>query len=321
VTSIFVTGGSGVVGSALVRELVARGTPPRALARTDTSAAKLEALGATPVLGDVLSDLERSLEGAELVFHVAGVNEMCPSDPDHMYRVNVEGTRNVMRAARKVGVGRLVYTSSAATIGEAPGTVGTEDSPHRGWFLSHYERSKHLAERVAFEEAGDLDLVVVNPSSVQGPGRATGTGKLILDLLRGRLPALVETRLSVVDIDDCTRGHLLAAERGRKGERYLLNSFTLPIREAVALLEGAVGRSLGVRYLPGWVATTGAAALEAAFRLMRRKPPVCREMVRTLLHGHAYDGSKATRELGLEYTPPEVTIRRLVDWFRAEGLL
>jgi dihydroflavonol-4-reductase len=149
-----------------------------------------------------------------------------------MYRANVDGTRNVIRAAQARGVRRIVYTSSAIVLGEEKGTVGSETSPHRGRHLSHYERSKFEAERVAFAEARDVELVVVNPSSVQGPGRATGTGGLILDVVNGKLPLMVDSTLSVIDIDDCARGHTLAEERGEPGRRYVLNGFSVSVREA-----------------------------------------------------------------------------------------
>ncbi|MDH3517953.1 MAG: hypothetical protein OEM66_03415, partial [Acidimicrobiia bacterium] len=161
----------------------------------------------------------------------------------------------------------------------------------------------------------------VNPSSVQGPGRATGTGKLILDLVNGKLPFLVDTRISIVDITDCARGHVLAAEKGEAGRRYILNSFTIEMREAVAVLEGVLGRSLPVRYLPGWVAAGASAPVEWGARLVRRRPTVCREMVRTMRHGHSYDGSRAVRELGLDYTTAESLMTRLIGWFRQEGLV
>jgi dihydroflavonol-4-reductase len=264
--------------------------------------------------------LDGAVAGAGVVFHVAGVNAMCVSDPGPMLRANVEGSLNVVRAARSAGVGRLVYTSSAAALGEKRGTVGSETSPHRGWYLSQYERSKHLAEQAVMAEPG-MEIVTVNPSSVQGPGRATGTGKLILDLVRGKLPALVETQISIVDIDDCARGHLLAATLGKAGERYVLNSFTIGVVDAVAILEAQLERHIGLRLVPGWVASAGAMTVAAASRLLRRDPPVCREMIRTMLHGHAYDGSKAKRELGLEYSDPEEMLRRLVSWFRSEGLI
>ena len=321
--SIVVTGGSGVVGIALVRRLVADGDAVSVLCRSEQAADVVRSLGAEPVAGDILdlTSLREAFGGADLIFHVAGLNTMCPDDPGALERVNVVGSQNVVRAAEVAGCRRVVYTSSAATIGEPAGTVGTEETPHRGWYLSAYERSKHLAEQAVFGMTTDVEVVAVNPSSVQGPGRATGTGALILDLLAGRLPGLVDTRLSIVDIDDCARGHLAAAVRGVPGERYLLNSFTMTMREAVEVLEGVVGRPVAVRWLPGWAAMAGATVVESAARLKRRPPKVCREMVRTLRHGHAYDGSRAEHELAVEYSTPQATLSRLVDWFRAEGLL
>ncbi|MDH4309164.1 MAG: NAD-dependent epimerase/dehydratase family protein, partial [Acidimicrobiia bacterium] len=292
--TILVTGGSGVVGSALVRHLVEGDDGVRTLSRSETSDSVLRAMGSEPVRGDILdrSALEAAMEGVALVYHVAGVNSMCVKDPAPMLEANIEGSLNVLAAARSAGVQRLVYTSSAATLGEARGEVGTERSVHRGWYLSDYERSKHLAEEAVLAQKG-VDVVCVNPSSVQGPGRASGTGKIILDLVRGKLPFLVDTRVSIVDIDDCARGHIAAAERGVPGQRYLLNSFTVTMTEAVDLLEHQLGRQLSVRFLPGWVASAGAAGAEWAARMRRRQPSVCREMVRTMRHGHAYDGSRA----------------------------
>jgi dihydroflavonol-4-reductase len=161
----------------------------------------------------------------------------------------------------------------------------------------------------------------VNPSSVQGPGRASGTGKLILDVMRGKLPFLVESTISIVDIDDCARGHLLAADRGSPGERYLLSGVSLTIHEALALLTRVSGLSLNPRFLPGSVVAALAGGIELGARALRRRPPVCREMARVLRHGHHFDGTRATRDLGLVYTPAEDTVRRAIDWFRAQGLL
>lgn len=140
-------------------------------------------------------------------------------------------------------------------------------------------------------------------------------------MLNGRLPFLVDTRVSIVDIEDCARGHLLAAERGAAGERYLLSGASFAIAEVLDLLGEVTGRSLRPRFLPGWAATVGAGAVELAARVAGRRPPVCREMLRVLRAGHVYDGSRANRELGLEYTPLEVTIRRTLEWFRQQGLL
>ena len=294
-----------------------------ALSRSEASDAALASAGARPARGDILDRdaLSTAMDGAEVVYHLAGVNSFCLADPEPMLRANVEGSRAVVAACKSAGVRRLVYTSSAATLGEREGTTGSEESEHRGRYLSNYERSKHLAEEAVMRERGDLDVVSVNPSSVQGPGRATGTGKLILDVIGGRLPALVDTRLSIVDIDDCARGHLLAEKHGQSGRRYILNGFTLDMRDAVVLLERVLGRSISVRFVPGWVASAGAGAMEVVGRFTGQKPKFCREMVRTMLHGHTYDGSRATRELGLEYTPAERTLARLIEWARGAGLI
>ncbi len=318
---VFLTGGSGVVGAAVLRHLVNAGEEVRALSRSGSSDQGIERLGGTPVRGDVFSDLSGAMAGCEVVYHVAGVNEMCSTDSSAMTMVNVDGSLSVLRSADRAGIPRMVYTSSAAALGEVGGTVGSESSPHRGHYLSRYERSKHLAELAILAEGTDVEVISVNPSSVQGPGRATGTGKLILDLVRGRLPALVDTSLSIVAIDDCARGHLLAAEHGRAGERYVLNSFSIDMREAVGLLEACLGRRVRVRYIPGTMAQMAAASVEWVFRMVRRRPPLCREMVGTMLHGHRYDGTKAERELGLSYTSAPDLLAGLVDWYRQEGLI
>jgi dihydroflavonol-4-reductase len=308
-----------------VERLIADGRAVRALARSDESARALRELGAEPVRGDVLDaeSLRAAMRGSDLVYHVAGVNALCLRDPSPLFGVNVEGSRNVMRAAADAGVPRVVYTSSAATIGEARGTFGSETSPHRGSFLSGYERSKYEAEQAVLSVAREtaVEVVCVNPASVQGPGRATGSTKLLLDYLNGRLKVIVDATISLVDIADCTEGHLLAEARGRPGERYLLSGATITVREGIELLERVTGVHERVRTLPPLVATAGAVAAETAARLRRKSPRLCRDLVRTALHGHAYDGSKATRELGLRYTPLEETIRRTVEWFRDEGLV
>jgi dihydroflavonol-4-reductase len=325
VSRVFVTGGSGVVGGALVEGLVARGDEVVALARSDTAAAALQARGATVARGDALDEeaLVRGLDGCELLFHVAGVNALCVEDPAPMLHTNVDGAAIAVRAAARAGVPRVVYTSSAATIGEPPGTIGREDTPHRGWYLSVYERSKTFGEQGALQAGREtgVEVVSVNPSSVQGPGRASGTGKFLLAFLDGRLKLFVDTQVSLVDIADCVEGHLLAAERGVAGERYLLNGMTLSIAEALQLAAEVAGVERSPRLVPRRAAVAAAAVVEGGFRLARRHPPVCREMVRTLLHGHRYDGSRAERELGLRYTDPRETIRRTVEWARSSGLL
>jgi dihydroflavonol-4-reductase len=320
-----VTGGTGFLGGALVERLLADGREVKALARSDDSARTLHALGAEPVRGDVLEleALTAAMRGCEVVYHAAGVNALCFRDLAPLFEVNVRGSRNVVRAAAAAGVRRVVYTSSAAALGEARGTVGSETSPHRGSFLSSYERSKFEAEQAVLGVARETrtEVICVNPASVQGPGRATGSTRLLLDYLNGKLKAIVDSTISLVDIADCTEGHLLAEVRGRPGERYVLSGATLTVREGVQLLGRLTGINEPVRALPPAVATVAAVAVEAVARLRRRTPRVCRDLVRTALHGHAYDGSKAARELGLSYTPVEETIRRTLDWFLDEGLV
>jgi dihydroflavonol-4-reductase len=320
---VAVTGGSGVVGSAVVRHLVAAGHDVAALSRSRHASGKLESLGATVVGGDILDSdaVGHLLEGRQRVFHVAGVNELCPHDPSHMWKVNVEGTITVAEQAAHMGVERMILTSSAVTIGEERGARGHERSLHRGHFLSEYERSKTVAERLALDMAGDLDVVAVNPSSVQGPGRATGTGALLLAAARGRSRLLVDTTFSLVDIDDCARGHLLAAERGVSGERYILSGAVLTVRQVVRIIDSILGRRRRAWFIQPRLVSALAPVVETGFKGVRKQPPVCRESARVLLHGHSYDGRKAGRELGLEYTSVEDTLERAIRWFRDEGLL
>jgi dihydroflavonol-4-reductase len=325
VTRVFLTGGSGLIGGALAARLAERGDEVVAMARSDAAERTLAAGGAHVVRGDVLDEdaMAAGMAGCALAYHVAGINTMCPTDPAALFHVNVRGAEAAVRAAARAGVPRMVLTSSAAALGEAAGTVGTEASAHRGSYLSVYERSKHEGERAAFEAArrAGVELVSINPSSVQGPGRASGTGRILIAYLNGRLPAFLDTHISIVDIADCVEGHLLGAERGVAGERYVLNGATLSSREALDIVAELSGVRRDVRFLPPRFAAVAAALVEAAFRVRGRQPPVCREMVRTLVHGHRYDGSRAQRQLGLRYTPVAETFRRTIEWATREGLV
>src|SRR5450755_4162391 len=250
-TRTLVTGGSGLIGGALIAELIANGQEVVALARSDAAAQAVGARGARVARGDVSDQraVSDAAQGCELVYHVAGINTLCAPDPALMLRTNVDGAATVTRAAARVGARRLIHTSSAAAVGEARGTVGSEDSPHRGSFLSVYERSKYLSEgAVTAAAAGSgLDVVFVNPASVQGPGRSSGTGKLLIAFLDGRLRVFIDTTVSIVDVADCVRGHMLVAERGIPGARYLLCGAAIPITEAFELagrIAGLSGRPL-----------------------------------------------------------------------------
>jgi dihydroflavonol-4-reductase len=288
-----------------------------ALARDRTGGETVAGYGARPVIGDLFEAdvLAGGMRGCTVAFHVAGVNAMCQPDPSEMFRVNVEGTRRVVRAAAAAAVPRVVLTSSAAALGEAAGTVGSESSPHRGSYLSSYEQSKHAGEEAAFEEAArhGVDLVAVNPSSVQGPGRTRGSAELLLRVLNSRFPVLVDATVSMVDVDDCTAGHLAAAEHGAPGQRYVLNGASITVRELIALFREVTGAAIHPITVPRGVASAMGRPVAAVFG--RSSSTLCPEMVRTLLHGHRYDGSRATRDLGLEYTPLADTLERTIRWY------
>jgi dihydroflavonol-4-reductase len=325
VPDAFLTGGTGFVGGALLRRLVAGGRQVGALARSVEGQERVRGLGAAAVAGDLFDGeaLRRGMAGCRVVFHSAGVNAMCLSDPSPMYRVNVDGAVEAVRAAAAAGVPRLVHTSSAAAIGEAAGTVATEGTPHRGSYLSHYERSKHLGEQAVLAEgaAAGMEVVCVNPASVQGPGRTAGTARILIGCLSGRLRWAVDATLSLVFVDDCSAAHLLAERRGVPGERYLVSGTTLTVREALGVVASVAGVDARVRFLPSRAASAGATFVGGAWGLARRQAPVCREMARVLRHGAAYDGSRATRELGLAYTPVEDWLRVTVAWYREQGLV
>ena len=322
---VFVTGGGGFIGGQLARALVARGDDVIALARTDGAARTLRELGATVVRGDVLDPraLQAAMEGAELVHHVAGLNSHCPKDPARLWQVNVLGPQTVVQAAAARRIKRVVFTSSSASLGEPQGTIGDESTAHRGSFLSLYEQSKYEGERAALlaAEVTGTDVVALNPTSVQVPPRRGGTGAIIIAYLNRRLRVFVATEVSIVDVGDVVAAHLRAETEGRPGARYVLSTPAITSRAAIDL----VAELSNVRYPVAFVSPRTArrltGALDAGFRVAGRSPsPVCPARVETILHGHRYDGSLAERELGVRYTPVRETLRRTIEWARAEGL-
>jgi nucleoside-diphosphate-sugar epimerase len=333
---VLVTGATGFVGGLVAARLLAEGQDVRALARRDGDP-RLSVWGPagppapdappppgrlTVAVGD-LGDrdaLARAADGCEVVYHVAGLNTLCPLDPKALYEVNVEGTRRMLDAARAAGVRRLVLTSSAGVLGGDSGEAVGEDAPPPAHLPSEYARSKLAAERLALAFDG-IEVVAVNPSSVQGPGRRTGTAKLLLDYLNGKLPVSVPSTFGLCYTDDCASGHLLAAAAGHPGRRYVLNSTTVTTAQAFGLVAELVGLPRGPRELPPPLAMGMAAAVEAVARARGRQPSLCREAARTMLHPHVYDGSRAERELGVAYTPLQTALERTVRWYAAAGLL
>src|SRR3954469_22142153 len=243
---VFLTGGSGLIGGALAERLVERGDEVVALARSDEAAEKLHARGVQhTVPGDTLDEdaLAEGMAGCELLYHVAGVNTLCAQDPALLLHVNVRGAETAVRAAARANVPRVVLTSSAASLGEVEGTIGSENSPHRGSYMSVYERSKHEGEVAAFAAAkrAGLELVAINPSSVQGPGRAGGTGRILIAYLNGKPKVFVDPHISLVDIRDAVEAHILGAEKGEPGRRYLISGATVTSREALEIVGDVTG--------------------------------------------------------------------------------
>jgi dihydroflavonol-4-reductase len=319
-----VTGATGFLGRAIVKELVAAGRPVRAVVRSDAAAQTVIALGAEPVRGDLRNPatLEAGFADCSVVYHAAGVNAFCLPDPRPLFEVNVAGSRAVALAAAAAGVGRLVYTSSAVTMAAEAAHADGARANHRE-FLSEYARSKIEAEQAVMRvaEQTGLTVVCVNPASVQGPGRTSGTARLLIGYLNGRLPVAVNGPLNVVDVADCTRGHILAEEKGTVGERYLLCGASMTFREGLELLARITGIADVPRFLPAWLAYALSAGVEVGGRIRNRRSPFCREMVRTLTEGSPYDGTKATRDLGLAYTPIEASMRRTISWYVEQGLV
>ena len=324
-TRVFLTGASGFIGGAVCSLVVERGDEVVALARSDVAASKVAAHGAEPFAGDVCDEdrLSAGMRGCSVAYHAAGVNSHCANDPEELMRVNVGGVEGVVRAAARAGIPRVVLTSSAASIGEPKGVVGREDTPHRGSYLSLYDRSKHVGEQRAFA-AGErlgIEVVALNPSSVQGPGRASGNGKFLIDYLNGKLHVFVDVYISVVDIADVATAHLLAAERGRPGARYVLNGATVRTHEVLKVITQVSGISEPVRMAPPALVRAAATVAEIVARSRGRTSSFCRARVRTILHGHRYDGSRAVRELGVDYIPLAETFRRTIEWAREQGLV
>lgn len=322
-----VTGGTGFVGAAVVRALVAAGRPVRVLARAESDCRRLRDLPVEVVAGDLAApdSLRPALRGCRRLFHVAALYSLWAPDRRRFYTVNVEGTRRLLQAAAEAGVERVVYTSTVGALGiPADGTLGTEETPvGLADMVGDYKRSKFLAEAVARDFARQgLPVVIVNPSAPVGPGdvKPTPTGQMIVDFLRGRMWAYLDTGLNLVDVDDVAAGHLLAAERGKAGERYILGGRNLGLRQIFEML----GRIAGIRpprmkLTAGLVLPVACCAEWVADRLTGRPPRVAVDAVRMARKRMFFDPSKAVRELGLPQSPVEAALERAVAWFRAQG--
>jgi dihydroflavonol-4-reductase len=318
-----VTGATGFVGWHVARKLAERGDRVRVLVR---DAGRLKELdGVEAVQGDLRDpeSLARAVEGCGVVYHVAADYRLWTRDPREMYRSNVEGTRNLFQAARRSGIERVVYTSTVGCIGIPKEGIGDEQTPVGiGDMQGPYKRSKFLAEKVALEFAGDgFPVVIVNPTAPVGDHdfKPTPTGKMLVDFVRGAMPAFLDTGLNVVDVRDVAEGHLAACERGRVGERYILGSENLTLQSIFGTLAEAVGRPAPGMRIPYAVAYAAGVVSTAWAGVTGKEPLAPLDGVKMARKKMWVRQDKAARELGYAPGPAAGALKRAVDWFRANG--
>jgi dihydroflavonol-4-reductase len=323
----FVTGATGFLGSHVARVLAAQGAELRLLVRPTSNLKNLERLRAEAATGDLRdpASLEKAMSGCETVFHVAADYRLWVRDPQEMYRSNVDGTRAILEAARKNSVRRVVYTSSVATMGfTRNGHPADEDSPVAlADMIGHYKRSKFMAEQIALEAGrSGMNVVVVNPTTPVGEQdiKPTPTGRIILDFLKRKFPAYVDTGLNLVDVTECARGHVAGLERGKSGERYILGGEDLTLKQILDKLAAITGLSSPTLKLPYFFAFAAAAVDETITgRILHREPRATIDAVRMGRKKMFASSAKAERDLGWKMVPVENALRRAVEWFRVSG--
>jgi dihydroflavonol-4-reductase len=323
----FITGATGFLGTHVARVLAEQGAGLRLLVRPTSNLKNLEGLHAETAMGDLrdAASLEKAMSGCEVVFHVAADYRLWVQDPAEMYRSNVEGTRAILEAARKNGVRCVVYTSSVATIGfTGNGHPADEDSPVAlADMIGHYKRSKFMAEQVALEAGrAGLRVVTVNPTTPVGEQdiKPTPTGRIVVDFLKGKFPAYVETGLNLVDVRECALGHVEALEKGKSGERYILGGENLTLKQILDKLGAISGLPSPKVKLPYFVAyAAGLVDQTVSGRLLRREPRATVETVRMGKKKMWASSGKAERELGWKILPADNALRRAVEWFRANA--
>jgi dihydroflavonol-4-reductase len=323
---VLVTGATGFVGGAVARALLKAGIDVRILIRSTSDDQHVTGLPVERVEGDLLhpDSLRTALAGCRQLYHVAAYYALWARDPAIFYDVNVTGTRNMLTAARLAGIERTVYCSTIGAIGLPPsGGLGTEDTPvSLNQMAGHYKRSKYLAEQEALTFAQEgLPIVIVNPSAPVGAGdvRPTPTGQVIVDFMKGRMPAYIETGMNIVDVDDVAAGHLLAMEKGRQGERYILGCKNLMLKDVFDILSRLTGVKAPSVRLPLSLVLPLAYANQWMADLTGIPPRIPLEGVRMAKYRMHYDCTKAIRELGIPQTPPETALEKAVRWFRSHG--
>lgn len=323
----FVTGATGFLGSHVARILADQGADLRLLVRPTSNLKNLQGLNAETAVGDLRdsASLEKAMSDRDTVFHVAADYRLWVRDPNEMYRSNVDGTRALLEAARKQGVRRVVYTSSVATIGfTSDGRPADEESPvSLADMIGHYKRSKYMAEQVALEAGrSGMQVVTVNPTTPIGEQdvKPTPTGRIVVDFLKRKFPAYVETGLNLVDVRECARGHVEAMEKGKTGERYILGGQDLTLKQILDKLGQITGLPSPTIKLPYIFAFAAGVVDEAVTGLLlRREPRATVDAVRMGKKKMFASSAKAERELGWKIVPVDNALKRAVDWFRANG--
>ena len=322
----FVTGATGFIGGNLARALLHDGHQVRALIRPESDRRNIAGLPIEPADGDLDNQhkLAEQIRGCDAVFHVAAHYSLWVKDRDSIYRANVEGTKNLLAAARDVGVKRFVHTSSVAAIGVPPqNTLGTEQTETTlEELVSDYKKSKYLAEQAALRAAREgLDVVIVNPSTPIGARdvKPTPTGEIILRFLQDRMPAYVHTGLNLIDVEDVARGHILAWQRGRIGERYILGNRNLSLKEMLDMLAAITGKRAPRIAIPHSVPLAVAFIDEMILARLGKKPQISFYAAQMSRKAMYYDSSKAIHELGLPQTPIETAMEKAVSWFEGNG--
>ena len=320
----FVTGATGFVGSHVARVLAEQGAELRLLVRGNSDLRNIEDLNAERAIGDLRepTSLEEAMSGCDVVFHVAADYRLWVRDPEQMYRANVDGTGAILSAAKKNGMRRVVYTSSVATMGfTSNGHPADEDSPvSLENMIGPYKRSKFMAEQLALQAGrSGMDVVVVNPTTPVGEGdiKPTPTGRIIIDFLKKKFPAYVETGLNLVDVRECARGHAQALEKGISGERYILGSENLTLKQILdklAAITGLPSPEIKVPYV--MALATGVVDEVVTGRILGREPRVTIDAVRMGRKKMFVTSAKAERELGWKPLPVHDALRRAVEWFR-----
>jgi dihydroflavonol-4-reductase len=324
---VFITGATGFVGAHVARRYAAEGASLRVLTRRTSRLDALAGLDAETVVGDLRepASLRSAIEGCDALVHVAADYRLWVRDPQEMYAANVDGTRELLKMAREVGVPRVVYTSSVATMGfKAEGTIVNEDTPvSLNDMIGHYKRSKYLGEQEAIQAArAGQRVIILNPTTPIGPGDAkpTPTGRIIVDFLNKKFPAYVDTGLNLVDVDEVARMHVVALERGTPGERYILGGENLTLKQILDRMSAITGLPSPTVKVPHSVAMTFAFFDETITgRLRGKEPRATVEAVRMGKKMMFAASTKAERDLGFKILPIYNSLRAAIDWFVAHG--